>query len=41
MIYELILGLRLKDGVSIKEFEEKYNISIYEAFKIDELINKK
>ena len=38
---ELILGLRKLKGVSISEFEKKYDRKINEAFKLDEAIKKK
>ena len=35
------LGLRKLKGVSISEFEKKYDRKINEAFKLDEAIKKK
>lgn len=40
MVYEMILGLRLKKGVSIKGFKKKYHKDIFDAFKIDDLIKE-
>ncbi len=37
---ELILGLRKIEGISIKEFKDKYNIDIREVYDIDTLIDK-
>ena len=39
MVYEMILGLRLKNGVSLKEFKDKYHKDLLDVFKIDDLIN--
>lgn len=41
MNYEMILGLRLMEGVNKEEFFKKYHKDIYEVFKLDELISKK
>lgn len=38
IIYELILGLRLKEGINIDDFFKKYNISIYELYDINKLV---
>lgn len=38
---ELIFGLRKTDGVSLKDFYNKYNVSIQEVFDIKDLIDKK
>lgn len=40
MSYEMILGLRLLDGVSKSKFYEKYGIKIEDYFDIKELIEK-
>ena len=37
---ELILGLRKIKGVSIKEFENRFDKDIFEVFKLDEAIQK-
>ena len=37
---ELILGLRKLEGVRISDFNKKYGIDIFEAFKLDEAIKK-
>ena len=39
MEYEMILGLRKLEGVSINDFYNKYNKNIKEVFDIDKLIN--
>ena len=36
--YEMILGLRLLDGVSKRGFEDKYDISLDDVYNIDNLI---
>lgn len=41
MVYEMILGLRLLDGVNKEDFYSKYKKDIYEVFQIEELIRKK
>jgi len=41
MVYELILGLRLKEGIDIDDFYKRYNVSIYDIFETEKLINKK
>lgn len=41
MVYELILGLRLKEGIDIDDFYKRYNVSIYDVFDTEKLINKK
>ena len=41
MIYEMILGLRKKEGVSLEQFKNKYGLKIEEAFDIQELLNQK
>ena len=41
MSYEMILGLRLLEGVSKEEFYNKYNIKIEEYFDLDLLIKNK
>lgn len=38
---ELILGLRKLKGVNIKEFEKRFDISIFKVFKIEDALNKK
>lgn len=38
---ELILGLRKLKGVSISEFEERFGISMFKVFKIEDAIDKK
>ena len=38
MDYEMILGLRLLDGVSRRKFEDKYDISLDDVYNIDNLI---
>ena len=38
MSYEMILGLRLLEGVSKKKFEDKYGISLDNVYNIDNLI---
>ncbi len=38
---ELIFGLRKIKGISINDFNKKYNGSIYDVFNIKDLINKK
>ena len=40
MCYEMILGLRLINGVSKKEFYQKYGIKIEDYFDIDLLLQK-
>lgn len=40
MIYEVILGLRLKEGINIDEFYNKYKKDIYKVFDIDKLIDE-
>lgn len=40
MEYELILGLRLKEGISKNNFRIKYNKNVNEVFYIDELVSK-
>lgn len=42
-IYQIILALRLKDGLSLKEYKERFNSSFTSDYKeiIDELVNKK
>lgn len=37
---QLILGLRKIDGISISEFNNKYNEDIFKIFKLDEAIKK-
>lgn len=37
---ELILGLRKLGGINIKVFEEKYGVSIFEVFKLEDAIKK-
>ncbi|MBR4618980.1 MAG: radical SAM family heme chaperone HemW [Bacilli bacterium] len=41
MVYEMILGLRLDEGVSLEQFYLKYNKRITEVFNIEELIKNK
>ncbi len=38
MSYEMILGLRLKEGVNIEKFTEKYKKKIEDVFEINELL---
>lgn len=38
---ELILGLRKIKGVSISEFEERFGISMFKMFKIEDALDKK
>ena len=38
---ELILGLRKLEGVRIKDFNEKFHIDVFNAFKLEEAISKK
>lgn len=40
MIYEVILGLRLKDGINIDEFYNKYKKEIYKVFDINKLLEE-
>ncbi|MDO5003826.1 MAG: radical SAM family heme chaperone HemW [bacterium] len=40
MSYEMILGLRLLNGVSKEEFRKKYNLEIEDYFDIKDLLNK-
>lgn len=40
MSYEMILGLRLKEGVSKEDFLKKYNKKIEEVFEIDEFLKR-
>lgn len=40
MVYEMILGLRLLDGIVKEDFYLKYKKDIYEVFPIEELIKK-
>lgn len=40
MSYEMIVGLRMLDGVNKASFYKKYNKDIYEVFDIKDLINK-
>lgn len=37
---ELILGLRMIDGISVSKFNKKYNSDMFKIFKINEGINK-
>ena len=37
---EVMLGLRLMEGISIKHFKEKFGYDIYKVFKIKEAIDK-
>ena len=39
--YEIILNLRLKDGIDLKLFKDKYNINLIDIYNYDELINNK
>lgn len=41
MCYELILGLRTKEGINQREFFQKYQIIVEKAFDIDDLIRDK
>ena len=41
MSYEMILGLRLKEGVSYKEFAKKYNYEIKDIFNYEDLLKNK
>ena len=41
MCYEMILGLRLLQGVSKKEFFDKYGIEMKDVFDISDIISKK
>lgn len=41
MKYELMLGFRKINGINILDFQNKYNVSIFEAFKIKDLIKDK
>jgi coproporphyrinogen III oxidase-like Fe-S oxidoreductase len=38
---ELMLGFRKIDGININEFQEKYGISIYDAYPIKPLLKNK
>ena len=38
---ELILGLRKLKGVSVSEFEERFGISMFKMFKIEDALDKK
>ena len=38
--YEMILGLRLLEGIEKKEFKDKYGVSIDKYFDIDDMIKK-
>lgn len=38
IIYEMILGLRLKTGVNLNYFKEKYNKELYDIYDINKLI---
>ena len=40
MSYEMILGLRMLNGVNKESFYKKYNKDIYEVFDIKGLISK-
>ena len=41
MSYEMILGLRKIEGISLIEFKKKYNIDVRECFNLEELIKNK
>lgn len=41
MSYEMILGLRLLEGVSKDEFQKKYHEKIEDVFQVEELVSKK
>ena len=38
---ELILGLRKLKGVSVSEFEERFGISMFKMFKMEDALDKK
>jgi oxygen-independent coproporphyrinogen-3 oxidase len=40
IVYELILGLRLKDGINLSKFKEKYNKEINEIYNLSSLIKE-
>ena len=40
MIYEMILGLRLKEGINIQEFKNKYGIYPSEVFNYQDLVKQ-
>lgn len=37
--YEILLNLRKSDGISLKEFKEKYQVDFLNKYKIDTLVN--
>ena len=41
MVYEMILGLRLIDGVSKRDFYNKYKVNIKDYFNISEILDSK
>ena len=40
IVYELILGLRLKDGINLRKFKQKYNKEINEIYNLNNLIKE-
>lgn len=40
MIYEVILGLRKTEGISLNEFYKKYNVKLMDIFDIIDLVDK-
>ena len=39
--YEIILNLRLKDGIDLKLFKDKYKVELKDIYNYDELVNNK